>query len=80
MLGNVLGNVDGITNGLDVGTYLVSLDVYFYCSNYGKHERLFLGKSLGYTDGRVLGSDEDINRGYFMVKCLALYLKIYMES
>ena len=62
--GTILLNVYGIILGLDVGTQLDSLDGYFDGSNDGKLECLFLGGSLGYTDGKVLGSDEVIKLGY----------------
>ena len=35
VISNILGNVEGIVLGIDVGTELVSLDVYFDGSNYG---------------------------------------------
>ena len=54
----VLGNVDVITLGFDVGTELGSLDGSFDGPNYGKLEGLLLGVSPGYTDVKVLGSDE----------------------
>ena len=59
-IGPILGNVCVITLGIDVGTELRFLDGYFYASNYGKLEGLLLGDSLGYTDGKVIGSDEGI--------------------
>ena len=57
MLVTILGNLDGTTLGVDVGTELVSLDVSFDGSNYVKLEGLFLGDSLGCPNGKVLGSD-----------------------
>ena len=60
VLGTILGNLDRIKLGIDVGTYLGSLDEFFYISNYGKLEQLFLGDSLESTDGKVLGSDKGI--------------------
>ena len=42
---------------IDVGIELDSLDVFFDGSNDGKLEALFLGGSLVYTDGKLLGSD-----------------------
>ena len=63
MLDTILGNVDGITIGIDVATDLgslhISLDGYDDC----KLEGLLLGDSLEYTDGKVRGSDEGINLG-----------------
>ena len=53
-----------ITLGLDVRTYLGCLDVYFYVSDNGKLECLLLVNSLGYTDGKVLVSDEGIKMGF----------------
>ena len=43
MIGTILGNECGITLGLDVGTYLDSLDGSFDGSNYNKLELLLLG-------------------------------------
>ena len=60
VLGTILGNVYVIILGMDVGTELVSLDGLFDGSNDGKLERLFLGDSLEYTDGKLIGSDEGI--------------------
>ena len=42
MYSGILGNVDGITLGIDVGTEFISLDVSLYGSNDGKLEILFL--------------------------------------
>ena len=56
----VTWNVDGITLGIDVGTYLGSLYGSLDGSNDGKLEGLLRGGSLGYTNGKVLGSDEGI--------------------
>ena len=42
MLGTIIRNVDGSVIGLDVGTYLGSLDVSFDGSNDGNIEGLFL--------------------------------------
>ena len=53
VFGTVLGNVDVISLGIDFGTYLGSLDGYFDYSNYDKLDLLFLGDSLGYTDGKT---------------------------
>ena len=60
MLGNILGDVDGITLGIYVGTELGSLYVSFDGFNNGKIEGLFLENSLGCTDVTVIGSDEFI--------------------
>ena len=54
------GLVYGITLGFDVRTYLGSLDGYFDGTNYGKPEGLFNYGSLGFTDGKVLGTGEGI--------------------
>ena len=56
--GTILGNVDRITLGINIGTDLGFLDVSFDCSNEGKLEGLFLRDLLGSTDGKVLGCDE----------------------
>ena len=58
MLGTIRVNVYGITLGLDVGTELGFLDGSFYGSNGGKLGGLFIVDSLGYTDGKLLGSAE----------------------
>ena len=47
--------------GLDVGTDLGCVDGLFDSSNDVKLEVLLLVGSLGYNDGKVLGSDEVIN-------------------
>ena len=52
----ILGNVDRITLGIDVGTNLNSLDRSFDGSNNGKLEVLLMGYSLVSTDGEVLCS------------------------
>ena len=62
-IGTILGNVDVITLGLDVGTYLDSLDGSFDGSNYSKIWVLLIVDSLGSTDGKVIGSDECIKLG-----------------
>ena len=58
VLGRILGNLYGIRLGLDIGTDLGFLDGSFDGSNAGKLERLLLGDSLVYTDGKVIDSDE----------------------
>ena len=73
-IGTILGNVDGITLGLDVETYMGSLDGYFDHSNHGKLEGLSLGDSLGYNDGKVLGSDDGIKLGSTHGKVLGAIL------
>ena len=45
VLVNIIGNVDGITLGIDVRTDLVSLDEYFDGCKGGNIEGLFLGDS-----------------------------------
>ena len=72
VLGTILGNVDGVTLGIDVGTELGSLDRSFYDSNDDKLEGLLLGESLGYIDGKGLGSNEGIKVLLFMVNYLVL--------
>ena len=54
----ILGNIDGIRVGIDVGTEKGSLDGYFKSSNDGKLEGLLILDSLGFDDGKVLGSYE----------------------
>ena len=56
VIGTLLGNVDRITLGIDVGTNLNSLDRSFDGSNNGKLEVLLMGYSLVSTDGEVLCS------------------------
>ena len=51
VLGNILGDIDVITLGLDVGTELGCLDRNYDGSNNGKLEGLFIGGSLGSTVG-----------------------------
>ena len=60
VLGTILGNVDVIILGIDIGTELGFLDGSLNVSNDGKLEGLLLGDSLGYTDGKVIGYDEGI--------------------
>ena len=55
MLGTTIGNVYGITLGIDVVTYLGYLDGSLDGSNDDKLGVLLLGGSLGYTHGKVLG-------------------------
>ena len=64
MLSTILGNVYGITLGLDIGTELVFLHGSFDGSNDDKLEFLLLGESLGSTDGKVIGSDIGIKLGF----------------
>ena len=64
IIGAILGNVDGITLLIDVGTKLGSLDSSFDGSNDRNIEGLFLGGSLVSTDNNTL----------------ALYLELYKES
>ena len=56
MIGTILGNLDGITLGLDIGTYLGFLDGSFGGSNDGNLEVFFL----------------ETHWYLMMVKCLAL--------
>ena len=60
----ILGNVYRITLGIDIGIELGSLDVSFDGSNGGKFEGLLIEDSLGYTDGKLISSDEGINLEY----------------
>ena len=57
LFGTILGKLDIITLGINIGTELGSLYVSFDGSNDGKLGVFFLGDSLGYIDGKVLGSD-----------------------
>ena len=56
-LGNILGNVDGNTLGFDVGIELGSLIGSLDGYNYDKLKDLFIGDSLGSTNGKVIDSD-----------------------
>ena len=60
VLGTILGDVHGITLGLDIWTELGSLGESVDGSNDGKLDVLLLGHSLGSTDGKVLGFYEVI--------------------
>ena len=60
----IIGNVDVITLGLDVGTEMGSfLDGLFDDSSNGNIEGLLIEDSLGSTDDKVLGSNEGIKLG-----------------
>ena len=74
VLGNILGNVDEITFGVNVGTYLVSLDGYFDFFNDGNLGKFVLGNSLESTDCKLFGSDEGINMGSADVKVIGTIL------
>ena len=63
MIGIILVDVHVITLGLDDGTELGSLDRSFDGSNDGKLDTVFLVDSMGYTDGKMIGSDEGIKLG-----------------
>ena len=54
MIGTILGNLDGITLWIYVGTDLGYLDGSYDGSNDGKLEVLFFEYSLGYTGGEML--------------------------
>ena len=58
VIDNVLGDSHGITLGLDVGTYMCSLDGPFDGSNDVNFEGIFLGDSLWYNDATMTDSDE----------------------
>ena len=60
MIGTILVNIYGIKLGLDVGTEMLSLDVYIDGSTDCNLEVLFIEGSLGSTDDKVIGSDEGI--------------------
>ena len=63
LIGPILRNVNGITLGLDFGTDMGALDGSFEGSKSDKLKMLLLRDSLGYTGGKVLGSDEGIKLG-----------------
>ena len=60
MIGTILGNVDRIARGTDIGTKPGYLDGYFDGYNGENIEESLLGDSLRYTDGKFLGSVEGI--------------------
>ena len=64
----ILGNVDGNTFGISVGTWLGYLDGSFDASNDDNIEGLLLGYSLVSDDGKVIGSDEGIKLELLMVR------------
>ena len=79
VLGNILVNVYGITLGLDVATELGFLEEFFDYFNDGNIEALFLGSSLGSSDGKVLGSDEVIKLGFLNGKLIGtILLNVYL--
>ena len=80
VLSTILWDVHGITLGIDVGTDLVSLDGLFNGSNDDKIEVSLHGDSLGYTDGKCMDLIKVSNLDLPMVKCLVLYLEMYLES
>ena len=63
VIDTAIGNVNGITLGIDIGTDMVSLEGYFDVSNDDKVEGLYLGDSMKSTDGGLLGYDEAIKLG-----------------
>ena len=63
MFGTIIGDVDGLTLGIDIGTEMGYFDGFFDSSNHSKIEVLLLVGSLGYNDGKVLGSHEGIKLG-----------------
>ena len=74
LIGSIFENVDGITLGLDVGTDIGSIDRPFDISNDGKLEGLFIGDSLVFTGGKVLGSDKGIKMGSTDAEVLGVIL------
>ena len=79
VLGIILVNVYGITLGLDVATELGFLEEFFDYFNDGNIEALFLGSSLGSSDGKVLGSDEVIKLGFLNGKLIGtILLNVYL--
>ena len=63
VIDTILGNLDGIALGIDVGNERGYLDGAFDDFNDGKLEVIFLGDSLGFTVGKVLVYDEGIKLG-----------------
>ena len=58
VIGTILGNVDGITLGIDVRTEMDYLDGSFDGSSGSKLEGLFLEFSMESTDVKVIESDK----------------------
>ena len=74
VLGTILVIVDRITPRIDIITDLGYLDGSFDGYNDGNIEGFFFGYSLVYTDGKVLGSDEDIKLRSTNGKVLVMWL------
>ena len=74
MFGTILGYVDVITLGIDIGTELVYVYGYLDVYNNINLEGLLIGYSLGYTDCKVLGSDEGIKLGFSDSELLGMTL------
>ena len=74
LLGNILGNDEGITIFIEVGQKLRSLDEPFDVYNDVKFVGLYLGDSLEYTDGKVIGYDEGIKVRSNYIKALGIIL------
>ena len=73
-IGTIIVNVHGITLRLVVGTKMGSLDGSFDVSNDGNLKGLLNVESMGFTDGKVLGSDEGIKLGLSGGKVLGTIL------
>ena len=74
VLGNILGNMYGITLGIDIETWVVSINGSFDFSNDSKFEGLLLWDYLGYTGCKVIGSHEDTKPGLYYGKVIETIL------
>ena len=74
LLITIIGNVDGITLDIDIGTELGFLHGSFDGSNDIKLEGLLLGVLLGSTNYKALGSDEGIKLGSNNIKLISTIL------
>ena len=72
----ILGFVNGITLGIDVGTKLDCLDKYFDGSNDCMLEELHLKTHCDLLMVKCFNLMYALNRYQLMVNCLALYLEM----
>ena len=74
VLGTIFGDLDRISLVFIVWIEQGALRRLFYRFFNRKLKLILLGHSLGYTDGKMLGSDEGINLGLFDGKVLGTVL------